>query len=322
LACGQLMQRDFGREMPTVTEAIGANPGAMGDQLAWNVRLAPYGLQLMFFDRISGDAQDRNPDYEPVRGHSTLALLGSVALAVFVLAGLALLWRDRDRWWREWIRPRAWGWLALGSLAATVVPVMVWQRPRPEYLYCLSIFILGVVGLCAMAYVDRWPALRRVRTAVPVAALLLVVLLPAHFTSGYQTPNLGRPGRPLDRMVDRLHPMRDQLRGEDVHLVATYADAACLYVGGDRPCTSFSWSALGSPSTPAAASAALNAHAADFIYVDSDDMQDPVLRGIVETLMRPGSGWARVGPPLDQGWTLLRRASTVVPNANTTSSAT
>jgi hypothetical protein len=119
--------------------------------------------------------------------------------------------------------------------------------------------------------------------------------------------------------VDRLYPMREELRGRQVHLVATYADAACHYLGEYAPCTSFSWSAIGSPTTPAAAEAALTAHGADYIYVDSDDMEDPVLRGIVAGLSP--AEWQRVGPPLAQGWTLFRRATTV-PSVNKTSSPT
>jgi hypothetical protein len=300
-------------------QAIRANPSAIAEQFAWNAGLVPYGLQLMLFDRISG-GENHSPDYVPVRASSTVATLGSVLLAGFLIGGLALLWRDRQRWWRSWIQPRAWGWLALGSLAATVVPVMVWQRPRPEYLYGLSVFILSVVGLCAMAWVDRWPGLRRLRAAIPLAAVLLVVLVPSHFSSGYETPLIGRPGRPFKAMVEHLYPMREELRGARVRLLATYAEPGCLYIGGYDPCTGLTWNDMGSSSSAGDVSRALAANDVDYIYVDLDDMEDPFLRQIVKGLSP--AEWQRIGPPLGQGWTLLRRASTTVPDANTTSSAT
>src|SRR5262249_3862935 len=46
-ACPRLMQSDFGRPMPSMIDAIDANPGAMGAHYWWNLRLLPYGLQLM-----------------------------------------------------------------------------------------------------------------------------------------------------------------------------------------------------------------------------------------------------------------------------------
>jgi hypothetical protein len=320
LQCRELMERKFDQERPTVFQAARANPGALAEHVTWNARLVPYGVQLALFDRISS-GENHDPDYVPVKGNSTLALLGSIVVACFLIGGLVLLWRERRRWWESWIRPRAWGWLGLASLAATILPVMVIQRPRPEYLYCLSILILSVVGLCAMAFAERLPGLRRLRVAIPVAALLLVVLLPPHFSSSYQTPLTGRPGRPLKAMVERLYPMRSELRGQRVRLLATYSAPACSYVGEWDPCTPANWSDVFPPSTAGQdPNPVLGAHDVDYIYVDSDDLQDPTIRAVVKGLSP--SEWTRVGPPLSQGWTLFRRASTVPPNAKITSSPT
>ena len=139
----------------------------------------------------------------------------------FVAGGLVLLWRDRRRWWESWIASRAWGWLALGALAATAILAALWQRPRPEYLYALSVGILALVGACAMAYADRWPLLKRARPAIPLAAVLLVLFVPTRFTSSYVTPQVGRPGRPVKDMVDRLYPIRTELQGQEVKFLAT-----------------------------------------------------------------------------------------------------
>ena len=59
--CGRLMARDFGKPMPSMIDAIGANPGAIGAHYLWNAQLLPYGLQLMLFDRISAGGRTATP---------------------------------------------------------------------------------------------------------------------------------------------------------------------------------------------------------------------------------------------------------------------
>ena len=96
-----------------------------------------------------------------------MAAIGSLLLLGFVLGGLLLPWRDRQRWWKTWLAPCAWGWMAVLALAAMATLAALWQRPRPEHLYALSVAILALIGMCAMAYADRWPASKRIRAATP-----------------------------------------------------------------------------------------------------------------------------------------------------------
>ncbi len=305
LGCRPLMKRKFGRELPTLTQAIEANPGAMAEQVSWNAGLIPYSLQLMLFDRISA-GQNHDPDYLPVRANSTLALVGSIAAAAFLVSGFVLLWRGRERWWRDWIRPRAWGWLALAALGTALLPVLFLQRPRPEYLFGLSVFTFAVLGLCAMAWLERLPRLKQLRAGIPIAAVLLTVLLPSHFTSAYETPLLARHGRPLGAMVARVHPVAAELRGGDVHLLATYADDGCNYIGEWDPCTAVHWTNIVPPNSTADARPALSAHHVDFIYADKTDLSQPWLRAAVA--QAESGGWRRIAPAQQgQGWILLAR---------------
>lgn len=303
--CARLMERDFGKPMPSMADALRANPGAIGAHYLWNTRLLPYGLQLMLFDRISAGGQNRDPDYISVRARSSAAFVGSVLLIVFVVGGLVLLWRDRRRWWENWLAERAWGWMALGALAGTAVIAALWQRPRPEYLYVLSVGILALIGMCAMAYADRWPATKRIRAAIPIAALLLVVLLPAHFTSGYVTPQVDRPGRPQKEMVDRLYPIRTELRGDDVKLLATSAGAGCAYLGGDDPCKQVFWKPILAGERSGAVAEALAARRVDFIYLDEVELQRPYFQEVVREA--EAAGWTRAPISSGQPWLLLRR---------------
>jgi hypothetical protein len=302
--CGRLMERDFGRKMPSLAEALAANPGAMGAHFLWNVRLLPYGLQLMLFDRMSAGGQNRNPDYVPVRATSTVAVAGSVMLVLFVLGGFTLLWRERLRWWESWLRVRTWGWIALGALAVTALLAALWQRPRPEYLYGLSVGILAVIGTCAMAYADRWRALRRARAAIPIAALALVVLIPAHYGSGYVTPQVGRPGRPQKEMVDHLYPIRGELRGEAVKLLATSAGAGCDYVGGDDPCKPVVWKPILRREPGESVADALARRRVNFIYADRLDLEDPELAQAISAAQ--AAGWTRAPISAGRDWILLR----------------
>ncbi len=309
--CSQLMEREFGEPMPSMLAAIRANPSAVGQHFLWNARLLiPYGLQLMLFDRISAGGQNRDPDYIPVKARSSVAFIGSLVVVAFVAGGLVLLWRDRRRWWETWIGPRAWGWLALAALAAAAVVAGLWQRPRPEYLYALSVAILAVIGTCGMAYADRWPATKRLRAGIPLAAVLLVVLMPVHFTSGYVTPQIGRPGRPVKDMVDRLYPIRTELRGHEVSLLATSSGAGCAYLGGDDPCKPVVWKAIFPSVRSGTAAQALAAHRVDFIYLDATDLENPASREVVREA--EAAGWTRDPISAGQDWILLRRPARAV----------
>jgi hypothetical protein len=316
--CGRLMERDFGRPAPTLLQATTANPGAMAGHFLWNVQLSPAALQLLLFDRMSA-GEGHNPDYIPVKSGSAFALVGSLLVLAFSIGGLTLLWRDRDRW-RRWIEERAWGWLALLAVGASDVAIMILARPRPEFVFSLTVLLLAVIGMAAMAYVARWPAVGRLGAFTPLFAIALVIGLPSHYGPDYQTPLDGRPGRPVKATVDHLQPFSPQLHGGDVGLLATYGDAACHYLGREDPCRSIGWPQTIDRQPGESAEQFLDSQGIRFIYVDNDDMQTPQIREVVGAVMR--SGWQRVGPPLSHGWTLLRRASITVPNAKTTSSAT
>jgi hypothetical protein len=300
--CKPLSLREFGTETPSLIGAIEANPGAMGSHFLWNARLVPYGLELMLFDRISA-GEDRNPDYVEIKTGSTASLVGLIAVTTFVGVGLVLLWRDRRRWWESWVSDRAWGWLALGSLGVTGVVVMIWQHPRPSFVFGLSVFILATIGLCTMAYADRWPVLKQLQAAPPLLALLILISVPSHYGSGYQTPQLGRPGRPIHDMVKRLEPFDDQLRGAGRALMATYAASGCSYIGKDRPCKAVGWKAIVHRPEGTSLQSALDARAVDFVYADEADFQDPSLR---TALGDPAfQGWRHLAPT-GEGWILLR----------------
>jgi hypothetical protein len=305
--CEYLMRRDFGKGRPSLAEAIEANPGAMGRHFLRNARMSPSGLQALLFGQISA-GPDRNPDYVPLKTHSSLALIGSFLLLAFVLGGLILLWRERERWWNDWVRERAWGWLALCCLTASAVAVMIVARPRPGFIFIAGVAMLAVVGMCAMAYAESWPALKRLRAAPVLIAVAVLILVPRHFDPEYTAPQIGRPGLPAKVTVDRLAPFRSDLQGTDEKLLATYAPLACPYVGRTDPCKPVPLADVFTNPAVGSVRRAIHERGIDFIYADRTDLEDPTTRAVIAAL--ESHGWQRLAPS-DRGadWVFLGRVA-------------
>jgi hypothetical protein len=302
--CEQVILRFFDEPRPQLAEAIRDNPGAMADHVLWNVHLLPFGVQEALFDRTSGGVED-NPDFVPVVTGSKLALAGSLALVALFAAGGVLLW-PRRRELLEEIREQGWGWLVLGVTAVNAVIVVLMQRPRPAYMFALTLLLLALAGLCLAAFVRRWPGLGRLRALLPAAALALVIFLPAHYDSGYAT-NQTDPGRPLKTMVDRLEPWSEELRGRDKALLATRAAEACAWIGEDDPCSGRRVSLGTLPRDDASLRQRLDQTGIDYIYADEADLADPSLAAALRGLER--SGWVVVAPgDAAEDWLFLERA--------------
>ena len=316
VACGTLAEREFGIQRPTMLEAFRANPGAIVDHLLWNLRLTPYGLQSSIFGRSSGSA-DLNPDLLPATtgpSGSDLALVASVVVLAFMLVGLVLLWRDRRRWWLTWLRARAWAWLALASFAASSAAVAILIRPRGEYLYPLGVLIFAVIGACAVAIEDRWQWLRKLRPALPLAALVVAVAAPIRYDSDYRTPQTEQ-GRPLLEAVNRLQSF-DELGSTGAQLASSqFQGEICNYLGGPAPCESVPLAnlanrrlkALNDESRKLSAPGSFDLEGVDYVYVDYLAMETPAIRLLVQRLT--AHGWERVGGAAGshERWQLLHQ---------------
>ena len=100
------------------------------------------------------------------------------------------------------------GWLALGpghrGRSLLIVPT---QRPRPEYLYGLSLPIVAAAAWAADTLIRRWGLADALRLCMPAAIL---VSFPAYGT--YYVPPPGKaPSRPLLETVRRLEPYADRI---------------------------------------------------------------------------------------------------------------
>ena len=309
--CFAYTARDFGERWPSLTDAVAENPGAMARHFARNATLVPAGLEVNLFNAKFGSTDHgSNPDFVPVNRGSWLVLAGSLAVLLVIGAGSVVLWRERRRWWREWLRDRVWGWVALAAMGSAALYAALLTLPRPAYLRPLSVLIFACVGFSLVVLADRLGIPRRARAAIPPLALAALILVPTNFREGYENPQIG-PGQRLRQAVERVEPFREQIAGDRHGLLAAYpATAVCGYVGGYDDCSGVPWTyPVGETLTPALAGEQelYSSHPIDFIYADEPVFeQDPGIRGRLERLQ--ARGWRRLAPASpDAGWILLGR---------------
>jgi len=284
LFCNELMLQDFDVPQPSMTEAIRLNPQAMLDFFLWNLRLIPEGIQVLLFNATSGTGQ---PDYIPRITGSPYPLTLSILALGIIIAGGPLI--RRNGWWKTWIKPRIWGWLALLCVVVVMVFVMLTQRPRPSYLYNLFLFIAAVIGLCSAAIVDRVVGLKRFALAFPAIAVALIIIVPPYFTPTYRNPG-GYTGRYLMDTYRRLAPYQSMYATSDIRFLGTgWISDICNYAG-NRQCVPLDYQTW-ITDKPADLSLAewLAQEDIDLFYVDESMIADPVVQAFLEN--SDSEGW-------------------------------
>jgi hypothetical protein len=282
-----LLRQVFGKPEPTLLQGAFADPRAVGAFVLWNARLLPSGLQVAMFGATSSSDQ---PDYVPVTTQKSYALFLSVLLLIVLCAGGMAMRSKRKYWRRHWLPPRSWIILLLSADAVTgLFVVLIEQRPRPEYMYGLTVGILAVSAVCVKALLQRFG---RAQLAAPVAlglALGLLVFLPSYFT---------RSPRPLYNAINRLQVARSRLRDPGSVLIAANANfELCAYLAetNTRHCESPGWPTIQAELTSAGASASavLDKARATVIYAEPLLLATPAIARLVAD---PGSqGWRQVG---------------------------
>jgi hypothetical protein len=309
--CFAYTLRDFGVKFPSLPQAIADNPGAMARHFARNAKLVPAGLEVDLFNAKYGSTSEAsNPDYIPVSNGSWVVLAGSIAVLAIIVSGVVLVWKDRRRWWDGWIRQRAWGWAAMVSLGSSALYAALLTRPRPSYMFPLSVLIFALIGMSLVVIVSRLGLPARWRAAIPVLAVAAFILVPPHYRHGYQNPQIGS-GQRLKEAVSRLEPYRTLLTGGHTLLGEYPTTVACQYVGQTDPCWPVSWNnPIGQNLAPELAGKneqSFSPRPIDVIYADEAVFrEDPSVRSQLDRLV--GHGWHEVSPA-SQGsnWMLLAR---------------
>jgi hypothetical protein len=298
--CQPLMQQTFGKPTPTLIEATLANPRAVAGMVKWNLRLWPSGVQVALFNATStGD----EPDYIPVDTHRSYALVLSLALLALIGVGGWAIRRDMA-FWREWWKPRAWLMLAAAAMAITTTFVVLTQRPRPEYMYALTVGIMALTGVCLMAVLRRASSMRFLPPVAVAVTLALIALVPAFYHKG---------PRPLHDAVERLMPVRSRLQRPGSVLVALrFSGDTCYYLSDafNRYCTSPDWSVLQTQLTAGVPiRTVLDRAKATVVYADPVLLADPSLAKLFAAPRH--YGWRQVAAGTGEGgpWRVFVRAS-------------
>ena len=228
--CQPLMAQTFGKPEPRMSAAIRANPGAMWQHFKWNIGLIPSGVQLLLFNSSSGSV---NPDYAPATLGSKVALILTIVWLFVLCLGAIALWKDWSRW-SSWIKPRKWVWFLLGLLAGTAGFVMIMQRPRPSYLFALSLGLMAVTGLALQAIGQRFGASELFRIGMPPLAGLLLLMAPTY--SGRKPA----ASRPLLDAYRRLTPLAADIRARKATVVTSgFPVELCNYLSLGRRCVDY-----------------------------------------------------------------------------------
>jgi hypothetical protein len=298
--CAPLMRAEFGRPMPTLLQATSANPAAVARFIGWNTRLLPSGLQVALFGATSTEA---DPDYFPVKTSRSYALILSAIVLALITAGMTAILGD-SAFQRRTLAPRAWALVVLGGVTVTTLLVALTQRPRPEYMYGLSVGVLALIGFCASALLQRLRSERNLASFALVLTVVLCVVLPSHYHSG---------PRPLHDAIERLQVVRGVLQQRSSVLITSgYNYETCAYLAADfnRLCNSPALAAVKARlSAGQSLRKALAEENATVLYADSSLHSDPAF---AKLLASPASmGWRQVSAGTGPGgpWSVLIRAA-------------
>jgi hypothetical protein len=299
LGCQAVMRHDFGRPMPSLFQAVAANPRAMGGFVFWNIRLLPSGAEAALFNATrTGD----NPGYPPPAQHRTYAGVLALLLCLLIVAGGIELWRQRDYWRREWFATRAWSAGVLASAALGTLIVVLTERPWIDYMYALTVFVLLVAGLSMSALVRRFGIMRGTALAACALTVVLIAVLPSYYS---------RAPRPIHDAVDRVQVIRDQLQRQgSVLAAAQYGNEICNYLAHDyrHYCASVSWADLrGQVEAGVPLERVLERARVTAIYAEPALLADPLIAPLFASPGRAGWLLTAGGSAPDGPWRLLIR---------------
>lgn len=288
--CEDLMTEQFGKPRISLLEAVRTKPAAMLEHFLWNTGLTLNGIQVALFNATSGTV---TPDFRRVILRSSIALVLSIIVGGILVVGLCLVCRERQYWWTQWLRERALGWHAMLSVVAVSLVVIPIERPRPEYLYGLTIFLMAATGMSVFVIADRWPALKQQSRLMSAVMIVVLLVFPSHYAVSYYGVPANVEARPLLQLYRRLTPFRDIIaRRDTVLLTGSYSQELCNYIGHGL-CKAFDYKILAKRPTGARLEIFLDKRGITLFYVDENLLQTLQEDPIAQTfLTAPDSvGW-------------------------------
>lgn len=285
-----LARRDFRTEQPSLVQMLRVNPRALLTHVGWNLRLLPAGLQVMLFNATS----DRfDPDYRGVPLRSRNATAASIILAGVAIAGGFIMWRNRRFWWRAWLRRRSLGWAAMLCGLPVALLIVATQRPRPEYLYNLTVLLLASIGTCWMPLALRFRKNRPLSAALPLLMLLAMMAAPSVYRQ--------RRPRPIAGEYRRLMPSQTVITRPGAVVLSPHSIESSMYVGhGEAQHVPYTELSRLAPNESLAAF--LDARGVT-VFILND-----ACRGMMDSL-HPGAADAFLGSAPQHGWTIAPQQS-------------
>lgn len=319
--CEPLAAQTFGTGQPSLGRMIAANPRAAWEHFAWNMSLAPNGLQILLFNGSSGRG---NPDYTPDADTPlgrTAPLYLSIAVGAVWALGLVVLWRRRREWRGELGSARSLAWLTVLIVISVTPLVITTQRPRPSYLFALGVAVMAATGALLWLVVNRWGLGERLRQAMPVAMIGLVVAAPSYYKVLAKSEDTPPPPRFVAMALERLKPHQAEVARPGRVLLAGRVDVSHYLnpTGPIMPDTLYQ--VLAAWTTAETLPAALARAGVDYLYLDEEAYY--VLRktgrsnydlGFMGTFAP--AGWERIDgdSTLGRRWQLFRRAANAGPD--------
>ncbi|PTY02248.1 hypothetical protein DB346_09020 [Verrucomicrobia bacterium LW23] len=278
------MKKTYGNDLPTLSEAFMANPGAVIQHFTWNLGLAPNGFQVALFNVRAGDDE---PDYIPTPKSPTLAYSLSAAFFVLLAAGAFCYYTLKEKTSLFAVHP--WTWYTVLCMALTGCFVIMMQRPRPSYMFMLTFSLMLLAGVALYYIIRRFQLEKSVTTYFPCVAVIIVFIFPWYWVNR----GVNEHRRPLLAHVHAL-----ELAG-----IPNLPDQRVILLEYAFESTAYAWGAgVGQPLGPyvqkatdfASLNAALDKDKFRYVVINDEQLKQNVLK-------LPGAG----AGPIPQGWKLL-----------------
>lgn len=137
-----LLEEHFGRRDATFFDALKSNPKRIWEHMSWNLSLVPDGLQLALFGHRAGPY---TPDFADGNRRPGKAIGLTIALALVWVIGFWCIYIGRDKIPTILRNPQIplGTWMILLSCVPSCVLAIVSQRPRPSYIFPLSLLLMA-----------------------------------------------------------------------------------------------------------------------------------------------------------------------------------
>ena len=231
--CQDLMRQKFGQDEPSLFQALMANPPEMFDHFRWNISLTLNGIQVSLFNATSGSV---NPDYPPVILDSYWVIFPTLLIVLLSTTGITLVVKNYKFWWNFWLKERALTWLILISAASVAFFVIIpMQRPRPSYLFGLTLFLMAISGMSFFAITFDRPKFQFLSRFLPVLMILMLTFSQPYYINYHNT-------RPLLNLYRRFLPFQSEISHQDtVFLSREYSNELCSYLMKSEICYPLSY---------------------------------------------------------------------------------